>query len=177
MDNLANKFKIFRAERTVCSICYYPAIGSVFGLSVPNGAASWGTTAVDTACGIVGFTSTTIVNGGAFDHIVIPDGQCNSPVANGVPLTNQENDRYCGTSFLCMANLAVPNTIAGAACRSTLLKHLILFNIFFIFPVQTVCSQNRPFKISIHSDGLEYIFPALTGEGLLANNEGFSLGR
>ena len=36
--------------------------------------------------------------------------------------------------------------------------------------------MNKPFKISVHSDGLEYIYPATDGEGLLANNRGFSIG-
>ena len=37
--------------------------------------------------------------------------------------------------------------------------------------------MNRPFKITVKSDGVEYMFPSATGEGQLANNRGFSLGR
>ena len=40
---------------------------------------------------------------------------------------------------------------------------------------QTVCTMNKPFKISVHSDGLEYFFPTTASEGLLANNRGFSI--
>ena len=46
-----------------------------------------------------------------------------------------------------------------------------------LFSVQTVCSMNRPFKISIKTDDIEYAFPAAAAEGLLANARGFGLGR
>ena len=42
---------------------------------------------------------------------------------------------------------------------------------------QTVCSNNKPFKISVHSDGLEYAYPATASEGILANNRGFEIGK
>ena len=40
----------------------------------------------------------------------------------------------------------------------------------------TVCSNLRPFKISVHSDDKEYGFPVAAGEGSLANNRGFLIG-
>ena len=41
--------------------------------------------------------------------------------------------------------------------------------------VQTVCSMNKPFKISVHSDALEYADTTTASEGTLANNRGFSI--
>jgi len=108
---------------------------------------------VDTNCGVPGLIGPAFANGGAFDHIVIPDGQCDSPLANAVVAT-EPNDRYCGTSFKCMSGAGT--TIAGTA-------------------TQTVCSNHRPFKITVHSDGVEYAFPAPLGEGTLARNRGFSI--
>ena len=65
--------------------------------------------------------------------------------------------RYCGTELRCMS--AVPATaVTGTAG-------------------QTVCSQNKPFKIAVHSDGLEYFFPTTAAEGLIANNRGFSISK
>ena len=40
---------------------------------------------------------------------------------------------------------------------------------------QTVCSMNKPFKISVHSDALEYADTTTASEGTLANNRGFSI--
>jgi len=39
----------------------------------------------------------------------------------------------------------------------------------------TVCSSTRPFKLSVHTDDLEYGNPAADGEGSLANNRGFQI--
>ena len=65
--------------------------------------------------------------------------------------------RYCGTELRCLG--AAPATaVTGTAG-------------------QTVCSINKPFKISVHSDGVEYDFPAGAGEGSLAENRGFTLSR
>ena len=63
--------------------------------------------------------------------------------------------RYCGTELRCLS--AVPATaVTGTAG-------------------QTVCSMNKPFKIAVHSDGLEYAFPTAANEGSLAENRGFSI--
>ena len=41
---------------------------------------------------------------------------------------------------------------------------------------QTVCSMTKPFKIGVHSDGLEYADAAgADPEGTLDNNRGFSI--
>ena len=40
---------------------------------------------------------------------------------------------------------------------------------------QTVCTMNKPFKIGVHSDALEYAFPDPGAEGTLAENRGFSI--
>eukprot|EP00090_Calanus_glacialis_P019172 TRINITY_DN29510_c0_g1_i1.p1 TRINITY_DN29510_c0_g1~~TRINITY_DN29510_c0_g1_i1.p1 ORF type:complete len:427 (-),score=76.48 TRINITY_DN29510_c0_g1_i1:137-1417(-) len=145
-----------RAERTICSICYYQ--NSIFALSVPDGLASWGSTGLDTACGVPGFQATfTKGNGGAYDHIIIPDGQCNSPITPAAPVVvvkSFEVDRYCGTALLC-------STVLGLTDADS---------------VGTVCSMNRPFKISIKTDDIEYAFPATASEGVLANARGFGLG-
>ena len=36
--------------------------------------------------------------------------------------------------------------------------------------------MHRPFKISVHSDGVEYMNPVADGEGTLERNRGFSMG-
>jgi len=105
---------------------------------------------VDTNCGVGGVL---IANGGAFDHIVIPGGQCNTPAAAAI---NVLNDRYCGTALYCLGVVATA-TIGAAATDAT------------------VCSNQKPFKISVESDGVEYIFPAAISEGATGNNVGFSI--
>ena len=90
-----------------------------------------------------------IANGGAFDHIVIPGGQCNTPAAAAITVLN---DRYCGTALNCLG--AVPTATIATS---------------------TVCSNQKPFKISVESDGLEYMNPAVLGEGVTGNNVGFSI--
>ena len=63
--------------------------------------------------------------------------------------------RYCGTELRCLG--AAPTTaVTGTAG-------------------QTVCSMNKPFKISVHSDALEYADTTTASEGTLANNRGFSI--
>ena len=109
---------------------------------------------VDTNCGAEG--STLIANGGAFDHIVIPGGQCNTPAPAALAPLNVLNDRYCGTALYCLG--AIPTATIGAAATDA-----------------TVCTNQKPFKISVESDGLEYIFPVALGEGATGNNAGFSL--
>jgi len=126
-------------------------------MSVPNGIAVSGTLGVDTFCGNPGLSVLTI--GGGYDHIVIPDGQCPSPVSGAVVADVFENDRYCGTSFKCS------NAIGTVAANA----------------LSTVCSMNRPFKISVHTDSIEYAFPAADAEGggavaNLGNTIGFQLG-
>ena len=41
----------------------------------------------------------------------------------------------------------------------------------------TVCTSTRPFKLHVHSDSVEFGNPAADGEGTLANNRGFSIGK
>ena len=106
---------------------------------------------MDTNCGAAG--NTLIGNGGAFDHIVIPGGQCNTPGA-----INVMNDRYCGTALYCLGKGATA-TIAAAATDAT------------------VCSNQKPFKISVESDGLEYISDVVNAEGVTGNNAGFSISK
>ena len=123
-------------------------------MSVPDGADTF---YVDTYCGVGAYTDN---NGGAFDHIIIPDGQCNSPAGGIVVADNFEVDRYCGIALLCSTVAKGLNAAPTAA-------------------LQTVCSMNRPFKISIETDDLEYVFPAAAGEGAasLVNARGFGIGR
>jgi len=138
-----------RAERTYCAICYW---STIFTLSLPN--AANGINGVDTNCGHPALQA-PMTKGGGYDYIEIPDGQCDSPVGAALAVT-ETNDRYCGAEFRCLK--AIPATaLTGTAG-------------------QTVCSNNKPFKISVHSDGLEYAFPATASEGLLAANRGFSIG-
>merc|ERR1712106_1139757 len=130
-----------RAERAYCAICYY---SSIFKMSVPKGDAANGALGVDTNCG--NEANLLIANGGAFDHIIIPGGQCNTPNAAAAILVL--NDKYCGTGLYCLG------AVATAA---------------------TVCTNQKPFKIGVLSDGLEYMFPAATAEGVTGNNIGFSI--
>ena len=68
------------------------------------------------------------------------------------------NDRYCGTALYCLG--AVATATIGAAATDA-----------------TVCTNQKPFKISVESDGLEYMFPAGTAEGVTGNNAGFSISK
>lgn len=140
-----------RTERTYCSICYW---STSFKMSVPGGAVANGVLGVDTNCGAAG--NVLIGNGGAFDHIVIPGGQCNTPPAATPAAINVLNDRYCGTALYCLGAVTTV-TIAIAATDAT------------------VCSNQKPFKISVESDGLEYINNAANAEGVVGNNVGFSI--
>ena len=83
---------------------------------------------------------------------MIPGGQCATMPATGVPV-----DRYCGNNLYCL-NTVPATTLMGAATDAT------------------VCSNQKPFKISVESDGVEYMFPATTGEGFTGNNIGFEIG-
>jgi len=133
-----------RSERTTCSICYYT---SAFAMSVANGIAAIGALGWDTNCGVPGLT---LANGGSYDYITLPSGQCDYPSTIATAVTTVNNDRYCGTSFNC----AQTNAIKGT-------------------PANTICTNQRPFKIGVFSDDAEYAFPAALGEGSLANNRGF----
>ena len=90
---------------------------------------------------------------------MIPGGQCDSPAANAVVKT-QLVDRYCGTSLRCVTTLPAVG-IAGNA--------------------GTVCTNQKPFKLSIKSDAIENTNAAANSETLLvngvSNNAGFSLGK
>lgn len=111
---------------------------------------------MDTNCGAAG--NVLIANGGSFDHIVIPGGQCNTPPAlpAAIALLNILNDRYCGTALYCLG--AIPTAAISAAATDA-----------------TVCSNQKPFKISVESDGLEYMDNAANAEGVVGNNVGFSI--
>jgi len=138
-----------RDNRQYCAICYYtPATTTGFGLSVPNGIAA--IAGLDTKCGSPGVSG--YANGGAYDHVVIPGGQCNSPLTNAVVATFLF-DRYCGSQFGC-------GTAADSDTQGVL---------------GTVCSSQKPFKISVQTDGVEYHFPTASSEAGAPRNNGFSL--
>jgi len=144
-----------RPGRTFCSICYYMAAIHDFKLGVPNGIAAIGVKGFDTNCGRPGITA--FAKGGSFDYVMIPDGQCDSPDPTGAVYgTLETNDRYCGTSFLC---LKVNDLTPDDSARKN-----------------TVCSMNKPFRISVHTDGVEYADAAIAEGGVAANTRGFSLG-
>ena len=52
----------------------------------------------DTVCGVLGL-GPTYANGGGFDYITIPDGQCDYPSSTTTAVATDTADRYCGTSF------------------------------------------------------------------------------
>ena len=61
--------------------------------------------------------------------------------------------RYCGTNFDCRG---ATNAAAGT-------------------PDATVCTGVKPFKIGVHSDGVEYAHAITVNEATEPNNAGFSL--
>ena len=111
-----------------------------------------GTLGWDTNCGAVGIAAGD--NGGGYDYITIPNGQCDFPSTIATAVTTISNDRYCGTEFQCLNTNAIGGT-----------------------PANTVCTNSRPFKIAVHSDDAEYSFPVADGEGSLANNRGFKISK
>jgi len=140
-----------RDNRQYCSICYFtPAAITGFGMSVPNGIGA-AIIGLDTHCGVPGVG--TLANGGAYDHILIPGGQCDSPAANAVLAANFLFDRYCHTQLACGSTAAAAQ---GA-------------------PLGTVCTNQKPFKIGVHTDGVEWHFPTATSEAGAPRNIGFSL--
>ena len=58
---------------------------------IHSGALGW-----DTNCGVPGLT---LANGGSYDYITLPSGQCDYPSTIATAVTTVNNDRYCGTSF------------------------------------------------------------------------------
>jgi len=138
-----------RDNRQYCAICYFtPAAITGFGMSVPNGIAA--IIGLDTNCGVPGLA--TLANGGAYDHILIPGGQCDSPAANAVLAANFLFDRYCNTQLGCGTAAAGTAQTAG-----------------------TVCTNQKPFKIGVYTDGLEYHFPTAASEAGAPRNIGFSI--
>ena len=159
--------KDIRDNRQYCAICYFtPAAITGFGLSVPNGAAT--IIGLDTNCGVPGgvYSSVvfswwyllgllgTYVNGGSYDHILIPGGQCDSPAANAVLAANFLFDRYCQTQLGCGTNAIGTAQTAG-----------------------TVCTNQKPFQIGVVTDGVEWHFPTATSEAGAPRNIGFSLSK
>jgi len=116
---------------------------------VPNAIAAIGSFGVDTNCGMA--TTAGYANLGNYDHVIIPGGQC-APATGGA--TNLLNDKYCGTQLNCLTAAPAVTTAATAG---------------------TVCTNQRPFKISVKSDDREYQNPTADGEGNAPNNAGFSL--
>jgi len=149
-----------RTERTYCGICYWSTtIATGFHMSVPNGVAAIGLLGWDTNCGNLGtgdgiaITGNGYAAGGAYDFITIPSGICQPP-ATAVS-TGNPTDRYCGSGFNCQ-NTAGSNTIAGT-------------------PDGTVCTNMKPFRIGVHTDGVEYAHPIAASENIDPNNAGFNL--
>jgi len=146
-----------RTERTYCAICYWSTtITTGFHMSVPNGIAAIGLLGWDTKCGAVNTGVSAAINGvayekgGSYDFVLIPSGTC-AP-ASGAAAISQPTDRYCGTQFEC-AN--ADRSAAGT-------------------PDGTVCNM-KPFKIGVHTDGVEWAHPIATSEAIGANNYGFNL--
>ena len=67
-----------------------------------------------------------------------------------------------GTNAITASAMGVtPVVIAAAAAVGT--------------PDGTVCTNMKPFKIGVHTDGVEYAHPTATAEHLHPNNAGFNL--
>ena len=80
--------------------------------------------------------------------------------------------RYCGTELRCLG--AAPTTAVTGTAGQTVCRYSTVQSVQYN-TVQTVCSMNKPFKISVHSDALEYADTTTASEGTLANNRGFSI--
>merc|ERR1712082_56918 len=130
----------------MCAICYWVATTTAYCISMQNGISTNG---VGENCG-PGPVTTTGALDGADDFLIIPEGVCAPPEAIAVSV-----DKYCGSAtFDCASTVAIANAIA---------------------PINTVCTNAKPFKVTFYSDGTEAIWPA-TGEGQVAtNSEGFQL--
>jgi len=140
-----------RDNREFCAICYWTPTAAIgFGLSVPNGDNT--IIGLDTNCGAPGLVG-GYANGGAYDHVVIPAGQCENPNTQGANVANTFSfDRYCGTQLGCGTNAIGTAETVG-----------------------TVCTNQKPFKISVLTDGLEYHFATANSEAGAPRNQGFSL--
>ena len=100
---------------------------------------------------------------------MIPSGSCEQPtngVSTGNPMTGgfactaicMHKDiftRYYETNFDCLGTPGI-NKIAGT-------------------PKSTVCTNMKPFKIGVHTDGVEYAHPAGAAENFEPNNAGFRI--
>merc|ERR1712240_57835 len=153
-----------RNERSYCSICYWATtITTGFHMSVPND--DKGEVGFDTNCGALGLgddmalSGTGWKNGGSYDFVTIPSGIC-APPSPAIASTGQPIDRYCGTAFNCRA---ADNTAEGT-------------------PDATVCTSMKPFKIGVHTDGLEHAKDLAASEAgpnvaptIGQNNYGFNL--
>merc|ERR1712180_144852 len=155
-----------RTERTYCAICYWSATAITgFHMNVPNGVAAIGLLGFDTNCGALGVGTgaatdgVAYAGGGTYDFVTIPSGIC-APPSPIIASTGQPIDRYCGTELNCRG---ADNT-AGST------------------PDGTVCTSMKPFKIGVHSDGVEFANPIADSEvgpatagAVGTNNYGFNL--
>merc|ERR1712180_25982 len=154
-----------RTERTYCSICYWSTtITTGFHMSVPNGKAAIGLLGWDTNCGALATGTGAAIDGvayaagGTYDFVTIPSGIC-APPSPTIASVGQPVDRYCGTVFNCRK---LDNENEGT-------------------PDATVCSAMKPFKIAVHTDGVEWANPKDDSEAgpsaapIGKNNYGFNL--
>merc|ERR1712180_231701 len=155
-----------RTERTYCAICYWSTTAITgFHMNVPNGDAAIGLLGFDTNCGALGVGTgaatdgVAYAGGGTYDFVTIPSGIC-APPSPIIASTGQPIDRYCGTELNCRG---ADNT-AGST------------------PDGTVCTSMKPFKIGVHSDGVEFANPIADSEvgpatagAVGTNNYGFNL--
>lgn len=165
-----------RQERTYCAICYSAAAGGAptFGMSYPGLDAN-AASGVDVGCGHVGApgidTITTVAVdsvtwefGGAYDHIVIPNGQCDVTAVNIATAMMSPADRYCGTVLQCWGDA---NT--GAAWTAITALIVAALN-------PTVCTMSKPFMVGVKSDGTEMVGAnAANAETILLRNMGFQI--
>ena len=79
-------------------------------MSLPN--AANGINGVDTNCGHPALQA-PMANGGGFDYVEIPDGQCDSPVGAALA-TTETNDRYCGAEFRCLKSIPAVGLVGNA---------------------------------------------------------------
>ena len=69
----------------------------------------------DTVCGVPALNSGA--NGGGYDYVSIPDGQCDYPSSTTPAIATKTADRYCGTAFKYQLYLIIAR-----------------YNMFIIFP-------------------------------------------
>ena len=83
--------------------------------------------------------------------------------------------RYCGTSLNCLGTNAITAIAASVPPVTPVIVAVIAAAALVGSPDGTVCTNMKPFRIGVHTDGVEYAHPITTSENIHPNNAGFNL--